>query len=122
MENKKNNRLLIILLSVVVAMVVAGLLVYLFGNKQGSSVNSEQDASVVLSKVKMSMTKEEVIAIVGQPRSCNTPEKSGSHTMEQCYYGKEDSDGHAHVTFLDGKVWGTTYERRIATEITLPFT
>ena len=120
MENKKrkklnakkeSNRLLIILLSVVIVTVVAGLLIYLVGNKQSSSVNSEQDANVVLSKVKMSMTKDEVTAAVGQPRSCNPPRKSGSHTMEQCYYGKEGPDGHANVTFLDGKVWGTTYEK-----------
>jgi len=122
MENKKSKELntknersrLLVILAVIVLIIAAGLLFYLLGDKQGASgANSEQDANIVLSKVKMSMTKDEVIATVGQPRSCNPPEKSGSHVMEQCYYGKEDADGHAHVTFLDGKVWGTTYEKGV---------
>lgn len=78
-----------------------------------SEDDAKREADIVLRKVKMNMTKDEVIAAVGQPHSCSTKstkERDTTYIMEQCSYGQKDAPGHALITFLNGKVWGTTYE------------
>lgn len=78
-----------------------------------SEADAKREAGIILSKVKMEMTKDEVIAVVGQPHSCSSKrlsEEGNSFAMERCSYGKKDAPGHASVVFMNGKVWGTSYE------------
>lgn len=81
--------------------------------KVAASTNPQYDPRIVLGQIRMNMTKEEVIASVGQPYSCDSSsvkENDTAHLMENCYYGEKEASGHALITFLNGKVWGTTYE------------
>ena len=78
-----------------------------------SDAEAKREAGAVLSKVKMEMTKDEVIATVGQPQSCRTStpqEEDDKNIMETCSYGKKDAPGHASIVFMNGRVWGTSYE------------
>ena len=129
--NLSKKKIEVIILVVLLVLLGAGLAWYVFiGVKQTEttsqeSTNTSQQATIseaeakreageIMSKVKMNMTKDEVIATIGQPHSCsksNTKAENGAtYTMEQCSYGKKNAPGHAQITFLNGKVWGMTYE------------
>jgi uncharacterized protein (UPF0333 family) len=124
-QNIKNKTSLIVLIVILLA-VFAGAFIYLLGDKHNTSEQSspsgqhviseaeaKQEANTIISKVEMNMTKDEVIAIVGQPHSCSSrsgQENGTTYTMEHCSFGKENTTGYAVITFLNGKVWGSAYE------------
>ncbi|MNT96207.1 hypothetical protein D3C72_2382470 [compost metagenome] len=59
------------------------------------------------------MTKEDVIALIGQPHSCRSDmgeESDVTYSIEDCYYGEKEAPGHAAIYFRNGKVLGTAYE------------
>jgi uncharacterized protein YbjQ (UPF0145 family) len=121
-----NNKNVFMLLGVILIAVLAGILIYQLSTKQTASNQSnsseqqvdqeseaKKEASIVLSKVKMDMTKDAVVAVVGQPHSCksSTSKENGTtYETERCSYGRQDAPGHALITFLNGRVWGTAYE------------
>lgn len=124
-KNSQNNSKLIILGALILVLVgiVTYALVQNYSSSQPDNISPQQpatsgddakrEADIILSKVKMNMTKDEVVEAVGQPHSCSTKtstENGKTYVMEQCSYGKKNASGHALITFLNGKVWGTTYE------------
>jgi hypothetical protein len=66
----------------------------------------------MLSKVSMEMPKAEVSQAIGEPYECKQSEPATAedtqHNMEQCSYGDKSATNHLSVTYMDGKVWGTT--------------
>lgn len=126
-KNTKSQKNLQIVTLAILVLALLGLVIYI-AVKGGTSTPQEntsqqqqptlseddakREAGAILSKIKMGMTKDEVIAAVGKPHSCSQSRKDDGtpDRMEQCSYGKKDAPGHALITFLDGKVWGTTYE------------
>lgn len=68
-----------------------------------------------MSKVDMAMHKDEVNRVIGDPYQCiqskSFTEGGVRYDMEHCKYGDKAAENHLDVTYMNGKVWGTTSVR-----------
>lgn len=77
-----------------------------------SENNNTTDIGTMMSKVSMEMPKAEVNQAIGEPYECTQGDpataEDAQHKMEQCSYGDKNAANHLSVTYMDGKVWGTS--------------
>ena len=70
--------------------------------------DGEDGVDAMRSQVEMGMSKAEVDEIIGSPYACTTSDSTTTYSMTHCQYGSRTAEYHFDVTYMNGKVWGTT--------------
>ena len=112
-NNQKNLKTTLIVLMILLVGIVGYLFITGNSSKNPQLENSNSDdVTTMMSKVRMEMPKAEVNQAIGEPYECKQAElataEDAQHNMEQCNYGDKSATSHLTVTYMDGKVWGTT--------------
>lgn len=119
-KNKTNQKILQVTIFAILVVLLVGVVGYFL--VRGSNTNSIQqpqsensstsDVGAMISKVRMEMPKTEVNTVIGEPYECTQGEPAMAEDvqrdMEQCSYGDKNAADHLNVTYMNGKVWGTT--------------
>lgn len=123
-KNDQQNKNIKVAVLVIFILLLAGIVGYLLAtsnsNVQDSDTNqtsesnnaNTDDVGTMMSKVRMEMPKSDVNKEIGEPYECTRSNpataEDAQHNMEQCSYGDRNAANHLGVTYMDGKVWGTT--------------
>ncbi len=119
-KNKTNQKSLqVTILAILVVLLISVVGYFLITGSSSSPVqqtqsenNNTSDVGTMMSKVRMEMPKTEVNTAIGEPYECTQGEPAMAEDvqpdMEQCSYGDKNAADHLNVTYMNGKVWGTT--------------
>lgn len=81
-----------------------------------SSMNNNKTAEEMQRVVKSEMQKSDVDAIIGDPYECSESRAvrmdGKVRSTRRCSYGNPTIKAYLSVTYIDDKVWGTSYEER----------